>query len=69
VILVVAVHDYAELSGLRLQRGRFLTGADDTTCRNYVVLGSVPLISSILKPFQHGSAVEVVVVNPDGGVK
>jgi hypothetical protein len=142
-----------------LERGRFLTGADEAACRNYVVLGSelakdlflsdnpigqsvdlgsdsftvigvakqrasgglepnsdkevyvplntsksrfgewiritranrsvmfqlsrivvvlredakveetVPLISSILKPFHHRSAVEVVVVNSKGGIK
>jgi putative ABC transport system permease protein len=157
--VVGTTHDYTELNRLRVERGRFLTDADDAKCRSYAVLGSevakalfasddpvgqtvdlgsdsftvvgvakqqaggglkpdsdrdiyvplntskarfgewirntraertlmfqlsrivvvlrkdakvqetVPLINSILKPFHHRGAVEVVVVNPVGEIR
>jgi putative ABC transport system permease protein len=157
--VVGTTHDYAEFNRLGMERGRFLTDADDAKCCNYAVLGSeaakalflsdnpvgqsvnlgsdsftvigvakqranrglkpdsdrdiyvplntskarfgewirntrgerslvfqlsrivvvlrkdakvqetVPLISSILKPFHHGGGVQVVAVNPEGETK
>jgi putative ABC transport system permease protein len=37
--VVGTTHDFAEFSRLRMERGRFLTDADDAKCRSYAVLG------------------------------
>jgi putative ABC transport system permease protein len=38
--VVGTVHGFAEINRLRMQRGRFLTAADDAGCRNSAVLSS-----------------------------
>jgi putative ABC transport system permease protein len=38
--VVGTTHDFAEFNRLRMERGRFLTDADDAKCRSYAVLGS-----------------------------
>jgi putative ABC transport system permease protein len=37
---VGTTHDYAAVRGLKMDRGRFLTDADNTAAQNYVVLSS-----------------------------